>query len=730
MFKKILIANRGEIACRVAATARRLGIQTVAVYSDADVNARHVALCDEAVAIGPAPAKDSYLQIARIIEAAQASGAEAVHPGYGFLSENEAFATACAAAGLVFIGPPASAIRAMGSKSAAKALMEKAKVPLVPGYHGENQEADFLQDQANQIGYPVLLKASAGGGGKGMRIVEAAEDFKAALASCKREAINSFGDDRVLIERYLTRPRHIEIQVFADTQGDCVYLFERDCSVQRRHQKVLEEAPAPGMTVERRQAMGEAAVAAAKAVGYVGAGTVEFIANQDGSFYFMEMNTRLQVEHPVTEMVTGTDLVAWQLQVAYGLPLPKKQHELSLHGHAIEARIYAENPEKGFLPSIGTLQHLRTPDAVHFESGAAVRIDSGVREGDTISPFYDPMIAKLIVWGQDREQALARMAQALAAYQVVGLATNTAFLARLINSVPFATADLDTGLIERHHDALFPAPQSPGLAVLALAASGNAAYKPILAKAGEYIRVVQSDEAEGYASGDRYYGGVGYGGDERPDLSNTQFAVEAARAAGVSKDDPFFRKAATFASRSQNLSETNDLKDKEPAVGNDGGGYYAPGVNAGESKAGMVTLADGRKIRKSYGSMSYALLKTYVFCDIDRRDARVKALLEWIGKNYSVTENPGMRQEGKPLSEKTGLFYYYLTMARALGAAGDGALTGADGKAIAWKESLAKQIVSLQKADGSWANENSEFWENSPVLATSMALNALNACLK
>ena len=471
MFKKILIANRGEIACRVAATARRLGIQTVAVYSHADVNARHVALCDEAVAIGPAPAKDSYLQIARIIEAAQASGAEAVHPGYGFLSENEAFATACAAAGLVFIGPPASAIRAMGSKSAAKSLMEKAKVPLVPGYHGENQEADFLQDQANQIGYPVLLKASAGGGGKGMRIVEAAEDFKAALASCKREAINSFGDDRVLIERYLTRPRHIEIQVFADTQGDCVYLFERDCSVQRRHQKVLEEAPAPGMTVERRQAMGEAAVAAAKAVGYVGAGTVEFIANQDGSFYFMEMNTRLQVEHPVTEMVTGTDLVAWQLQVAYGLPLPKKQHELSLHGHAIEARIYAENPEKGFLPSIGTLQHLRTPDAVHFESGAAVRIDSGVREGDTISPFYDPMIAKLIVWGQDREQALARMAQALAAYQVVGLATNTAFLARLINSVPFATADLDTGLIERHHDALFPAPQSPGLAVLALAAA-------------------------------------------------------------------------------------------------------------------------------------------------------------------------------------------------------------------------------------------------------------------
>ena len=346
MFTKILIANRGEIACRVAATARRLGIKTVAVYSEADASAKHVAVCDEAVLIGPPAAKESYLRADKIIEVALATGAQAIHPGYGFLSENEGFANACAAAGLVFIGPPGSAIRAMGSKSAAKALMETAKVPLVPGYHGDNQDADFLQTQADQIAYPVLLKASAGGGGKGMRIVERSADFKAALASCKREAINSFGDDKVLVEKYLQRPRHIEIQVFADTHGDCVYLFERDCSVQRRHQKVLEEAPAPGMTLERRAAMGEAAVAAAKAVGYVGAGTVEFIANQDGSFYFMEMNTRLQVEHPVTEMITGLDLVEWQLRVAAGQRLPLKQSELAINGHAIEARIYAENPEK------------------------------------------------------------------------------------------------------------------------------------------------------------------------------------------------------------------------------------------------------------------------------------------------------------------------------------------------------------------------------------------------
>ncbi|MFZ6849216.1 acetyl/propionyl/methylcrotonyl-CoA carboxylase subunit alpha [Undibacterium sp. RuRC25W] len=474
MFTKILIANRGEIACRVAATARRMGIKTVAVYSEADANAKHVAVCDEAVLIGPAAAKESYLRADKIIEVALAMGAQAIHPGYGFLSENSEFAKACAKNGIAFIGPPASAIEAMGSKSAAKSLMEKANVPLVPGYHGDNQDADFLHTEADRIGYPVLLKASAGGGGKGMRVIEKSADFKDALASCKREAINSFGDDKVLAEKYLQRPRHIEIQVFADTHGNCVYLFERDCSVQRRHQKVLEEAPAPGMTAERRAAMGDAAVAAAKAVGYVGAGTVEFIANQDGSFYFMEMNTRLQVEHPVTEMITGTDLVEWQLRVAAGEPLPLQQSELRIHGHAIEARVYAENPEKGFLPSIGTLRHARTPAAVNFELGgnadpAAFRIDSGVREGDTISPFYDPMIAKMIVWGKDRQEALARMAQALSQYQIVGLNSNIAFLSRLINSTAFSSADLDTGLIERNQSELFPAMKPAGIHRLALA---------------------------------------------------------------------------------------------------------------------------------------------------------------------------------------------------------------------------------------------------------------------
>jgi 3-methylcrotonyl-CoA carboxylase alpha subunit len=477
MFTKILIANRGEIACRVAATARRMGIKTVAVYSEADAGAKHVAVCDEAVLIGPAAAKESYLCGDKIIAVALATGAQAVHPGYGFLSENADFADACKEAGLVFIGPPASSMRAMGSKSAAKSLMEHADVPLVPGYHGDQQDPEFLHAQADRIGYPVLLKASAGGGGKGMRVIERSEDFVAALASCKREAISSFGDDKVLAEKYLTRPRHIEIQVFADTHGNCVYLHERDCSVQRRHQKVLEEAPAPGMPPERRAAMGEAAVAAAKAVGYVGAGTVEFIANQDGSFYFMEMNTRLQVEHPVTEMITGTDLVEWQLRVAFGEPLPKAQHELAIHGHSIEARIYAENPEKGFLPSIGTLRHMDTPDAVSFELGAgangdpaAVRIDSGVREGDAISPFYDPMIAKLIVWGADRTQALARMAQALAEFRIVGLATNIAFLKRLVEGGAFSQADLDTGLIERNSETLFPLPKAAPVGALAFAA--------------------------------------------------------------------------------------------------------------------------------------------------------------------------------------------------------------------------------------------------------------------
>ena len=451
MFTKILIANRGEIACRVIKTARRLGIATVAVYSEADAGARHVRLADEAVLIGPAAARDSYLRADKILAVAQATGAQAVHPGYGFLSENDTFAEACAAAGIVFIGPPADAIRAMGSKSAAKALMERAGVPLTPGYHGDNQDAAFLAERAAEIGYPVLIKASAGGGGKGMRRVDQPEDFAAALASCQREALNAFGDQHVLVEKYVLRPRHVEIQVFGDTHGDCVYLFERDCSVQRRHQKVLEEAPAPGMTPERRAAMGRAAVDAAKAVGYVGAGTVEFIANQDGSFYFMEMNTRLQVEHPVTEMITGLDLVEWQLRVAAGEPLPLEQEQLGLRGHALEARIYAEDPDKGFLPSTGRLIHLAPP-----AESLNVRIDTGVEEGDEITPHYDPMIAKLIVWDADRERALARMLQSLAQYRVVGVSSNVDFLSRLVACPAFANADLDTGLIERERAFLFP----------------------------------------------------------------------------------------------------------------------------------------------------------------------------------------------------------------------------------------------------------------------------------
>ena len=484
MFNTLLIANRGEIACRVAATARKLGIRTVAVYSDADAHAKHVASCDMAVHIGGSAARDSYLKADVILQAALETGAQAVHPGYGFLSENESFAVACAQSGVTFVGPPASAIAAMGSKSAAKALMEKAGVPLVPGYHGDNQDPDFLHQQADLIGYPVLIKASAGGGGKGMRVVEASDQFQQALSSCKREASASFGDDKVLIERYLQKPRHIEIQVFADQHGQCVYLFERDCSVQRRHQKVIEEAPAPGMTPERRQAMGEAAVAAAKAVGYVGAGTVEFIAEPDGRFYFMEMNTRLQVEHPVTEMITGLDLVEWQLRIAAGEPLPLSQDQLEIKGHSIEARIYAENPDKGFLPSVGKLSYLGLPDHVAFERGD-IRVDGGVRSGDTISPFYDPMIAKLIVWGENRDQARARMIQALGDTQVVGVHTNVAFLSRLMSDAAFAASDLDTGLIERQRQTLLPLPQACEAPWLALASAAVLASQSVQHRASQ-----------------------------------------------------------------------------------------------------------------------------------------------------------------------------------------------------------------------------------------------------
>jgi len=465
MFSKILIANRGEIACRVIKTARAMGVKTVAVYSDADRGARHVALADEAVHIGAAPARESYLVIEKLIDAAKRTGAEGIHPGYGFLSENAAFADACAAAGIVFIGPPASAIRAMGSKSEAKKLMEIAKVPLVPGYHGDDQSPDLLASEAQRIGFPVLIKAAAGGGGKGMRPVAKAEQFADALAGAKREAKAAFADDHVLIEKYLERPRHIEIQVFADGHGDCVYLFERDCSIQRRHQKVIEEAPAPGMDPARRRAMGEAAVAAAKAIGYVGAGTVEFIADQSGDFYFMEMNTRLQVEHPVTEMITGQDLVEWQLRVATGARLPLTQDQLRIDGHSFEVRLYAEDPARGFLPSVGKLKHLVLP-----QERDGFRVDTGVRPGDEVSMNYDPMIAKIIVHGATRDAALRRLCVALGETEVVGVRTNAALLARIAAHPAFAAGEVDTGFIERHRAALLPKAAALSDRALALAA--------------------------------------------------------------------------------------------------------------------------------------------------------------------------------------------------------------------------------------------------------------------
>jgi 3-methylcrotonyl-CoA carboxylase alpha subunit len=469
MFDKILIANRGEIAVRVARSCKRLGIRTVAVYSEADADALHVAACDEAHLIGPGPARESYLRGERIVDVAKRTAAQAIHPGYGFLSENDEFAARVAGAGLRFIGPPAQAIRAMGSKSAAKALMETAGVPLVPGYHGAAQDLDTLRSEADRIGYPVLIKASAGGGGKGMRVVESAAQLKAALASAKREAASSFGEDRILIEKYLVRPRHIEMQVFADSHGSVIYLFERDCSVQRRYQKILEEAPAPGMTAARRRQIGAAAVAAARAVGYVNAGTVEFILDERGEFYFMEMNTRLQVEHPVTEMITGLDLVEWQLRVAAGEPLPLEQEQVAINGHAIEARIYAEDPARDFVPAAGRIEHLRLPEA-----SAHVRIDTGAREGDRIGEHYDPMIAKLICWDVDRDAALRRLRAALAECQVVGCATNLSFLSAVSAHRAFALAHrepglLDTGLIARHKAELLPEAKPASTEILALA---------------------------------------------------------------------------------------------------------------------------------------------------------------------------------------------------------------------------------------------------------------------
>jgi len=467
MFDTLLVANRGEIACRIMRTCRRLGIRSVAVYSDADRAARHVRMADEAVHIGPAAARESYLDVERLVDAARRSGAQAVHPGYGFLAENAGFARACAQAGRVFVGPTPEAIEAMGDKRAAKARMQAAGVPVTPGYHGDHQDAGFLAAQAGKIGYPVLIKASAGGGGKGMRLVECAEDFAAALQACQREARAAFGDDQVLLERWIARPRHVEIQIFGDTHGHYVHLFERDCSMQRRHQKVLEEAPAPGLSAAQREAMAEAAVTAARAVGYVGAGTVEFILGQDGQFHFMEMNTRLQVEHPVTEMLTGLDLVEWQLRVAAGQPLPRTQDAIHAHGHAIEARLYAEDALNGFLPSSGTLSTLRLPeDELH------VRVDTGVDEGDSISPWYDPMIAKLIVWDEDRARALARLRWALAKVRVRGVTTNAVLLSRLAQDPDFSAARLDTGLMARAENTLLaplPAPSDQDWCWAALA---------------------------------------------------------------------------------------------------------------------------------------------------------------------------------------------------------------------------------------------------------------------
>ncbi|WP_424929987.1 biotin carboxylase N-terminal domain-containing protein [Amaricoccus tamworthensis] len=478
MFSKILIANRGEIACRVMATCRRLGVKTVAVYSDADAGARHVAMADEAVHIGPPAVAESYLQGARIIDAALATGAEAIHPGYGFLSENPDFVEAVGAAGLVFIGPDAAAIRAMGLKDAAKDVMAKAGVPVVPGYHGEHQEPDFLAEQAEAIGYPVLIKARAGGGGKGMRLVERPEEFARQLEGAQREAQASFGDPVCLLEKYVTSPRHIEIQVFGDGYGNAVHLFERDCSLQRRHQKVIEEAPAPGMSDAVRAAMGEAAVNAARAIGYSGAGTVEFIADGSGAlredgFWFMEMNTRLQVEHPVSEAITGLDFVELQLRVASGEPLPFEQDDLAIDGWAFEARVYAEDVPKGFLPATGSLAHLSFPAAAEFAPGET-RIDSGVRQGGEISPWYDPMIAKVICHGPTRETALNRLSQALEASHVVGCVTNLEFLGALARHAGFAGGEVDTGLIARDLDGLMPARDVPPemTALAALQAAG------------------------------------------------------------------------------------------------------------------------------------------------------------------------------------------------------------------------------------------------------------------
>ncbi|HKF48656.1 MAG TPA: acetyl/propionyl/methylcrotonyl-CoA carboxylase subunit alpha [Terracidiphilus sp.] len=537
MFETILIANRGEIACRVMATCRRMGIRTVAVYSDADAASRFMRMADSAVRIGPPPSRESYLNIEHILATAKEMGAQAIHPGYGFLAENAEFAEACAHAGIVFIGPPVAAIRAMGSKAAAKELMRKAGVPLTPGYDGAEQSPAFLAQQADAIGYPVMIKANAGGGGKGMRRVDARADFNSALTSCRREAAAAFGNDSVLLEKYLVEPRHVEVQVFGDTHGNVMSLFERDCSVQRRHQKVIEEAPAPKLSAKLRAALSKAGCDAARAVGYVGAGTVEFLVDRDGRFHFMEMNTRLQVEHPVTEMITGLDLVEWQLRVAAGELLPLKQDHLTMRGHAIEARVYAEDPAHEFRPSIGRIVHLRAPAASEH-----VRIDTGVEQGDTITPFYDPMIAKLIVWDETRELAVRRMAEALGDYQIVGVTTNVEFLRRLVTSPSFSEARLDTSLIECEREWINTAnagPPAEAVFVAALAellkesdSAASEARSPWAAREGwrmnvRYERQIPFTHAGHEATVTVEYRGAGY----RMAGGGTQAEISGARSA-------------------------------------------------------------------------------------------------------------------------------------------------------------------------------------------------------
>ena len=465
MIKKLLIANRGEIACRVMRTAADMGIRTVAVYSDADANAMHVRRADQAVNVGPAEAVKSYLNVDAILNAARETGADAVHPGYGFFSENADFADAVRAAGMIFVGPPSQAIRDMGAKDNAKAIMEKANVPIVPGYYGADQSLDLFKSECGKIGYPVLLKAALGGGGKGMRVVNSASELEDGIAGAKRESLGAFGDDRLLIEKYLTNTRHVEVQVFADSQGNCVHLFERDCSLQRRHQKIIEEAPAPGLSDDVRKSMGEAAVRAAQAVNYEGAGTVEFLLGSDGHFYFMEMNTRLQVEHPVSEMITGTDLVEWQLRVAAGEALAVSQGEITCSGHAIEARLYAEDPSNGFMPAPGPVHHLVWP-----KNGDGVRIDTGVAAGDVISPHYDPMIAKVICWGETRDEARQKLHDSLSELQIIGPGSNSAFLNFLLDHPVFREARMDTAFVDGLDDASYAPADEPQKAALVAAA--------------------------------------------------------------------------------------------------------------------------------------------------------------------------------------------------------------------------------------------------------------------